>query len=204
MAGIQKILIDQQLAQLGIRQIHSKLHIKSPKMQMRIHNEIPQMEIERVAPSFKVNRKKINSESGLKSPGELARAFRDQGRSSALKGMRTAVADGNFLGDLRRGGDKVGKLAKSKTMNRILSKKEINIVLMPKSKAEITWDKGSMKINWSKQSLVIDWDGEYMPMFTVDPKHSMEVYFRTEPYFRVTVQDMIDPGSPGKYVDKAI
>jgi hypothetical protein len=61
-----------------------------------------------------------------------------------------------------------------------------------------------MRINWSKHSVVIDWDGEYMPQFMVDPKHSIEVYLRTEPYFRIMVEEAIDPNRPGRIVDQAI
>ena len=162
------------------------------------------MEIETQAPSFRINRKKLNSEIGLKGPSELARNFRDQGRVGALRGSRQAVSDGNFLGETRRQGDRVGQLAKNKTMSAILKKKEANIGLMPKERPEVVWDKGSLSINWSRHSVIIDWDGEYMPRLTVDPKHSIEVYLRKEPYFRVTVEEMTDPGRPGRYVDKAI
>jgi len=204
MAGIQKIIIDHRLAELGIRSTPARLNISSQRMQMRITNEAPQMEIERQTPSFRVNKRKINSESGLKSPMELSKAYRDEGRAGASRGTRTAVNDGNFLGETRRRGDRVGELARNKTMSAILRKKEINIGLMPKSKPEVIWDKGSMSINWSRHSILIDWDGEYMPQFSVDPKHSIEVFLRTEPYFRVTVEEMIDPGMPGRYFDEAI
>jgi len=43
-----------------------------------------------------------------------------------------------------------------------------------------------------------------MPQLTVDPKHSVEVFLRTEPYFRVTVEEMVVPGMPGRFVDQAI
>jgi hypothetical protein len=75
---------------------------------------------------------------------------------------------------------------------------------MPKSRPEVIWDKGHMSINWSKHSILIDWDGEYMPELTVDPKYSIEVFLRTEPYFRVSVEEMVDPSMPGRFVDQAI
>jgi len=204
MPGIQKIIIDQQLAEVGIRNTRAKLNIKYPRMQMRIATEAPKMKIERQTPSFRINRKKIDSERGLKSPMELTQGFRDQGRVGALKGTKTALDDGNFLGELRRKGDRVGQLAKNKTMSAILKQQQINIGLMPKNRPEVVWDKGSMTINWSRHSILIDWDGEYMPQLTVDPKYSIEVFLKTEPYFRVSVEDMVDPGMPGRYVDQAI
>jgi len=204
MSGIQRIVIDQQLAELGIRSTPARLHIKQPRLKMKITTEPAQMNIERRAPSFKINRKKINSESGLKSPLEVAQASRDKGRTAALRGARTAAEDGNFLGEMRRKGDRVGQLARNKTMSAILKKQQLNIGLMPKSSPEVVWDKGSMSINWSKHSIIIDWDGEFMPQLTVDPKYSVEVFLRTEPYFRVSVEELNVPGTPGSYIDQAV
>ena len=61
-----------------------------------------------------------------------------------------------------------------------------------------------MSINWSKHSILIDWDGEYMPQLTIDPKYSIEVFMRTEPYFRISVEEIAMPGMTGRYVDQAI
>jgi len=204
MAGIQKINIDKQLAELGIRNTPAKIHIKSPRIQMRVTSEPAQMEIERKAPSFKINRKKLNSDMRIQAPLEFAQEFRDKGRTGALRGAGVAVDDGNFLGEMRRKGDRVGQLAKKKTMSAILKQQQLNIGLMPKNRPEVVWDKGSMTINWSRHSILIDWDGEYMPQLTVDPKYSVEIFLRTEPYFRVSVEEMVDPGMPGRYVDQAI
>jgi len=204
MPGIQKIKIDQQLAELGIKYTPGKLNISFPRMKMRIKNEPARMEIERKAPQFRINRKKINSESGLKSPIELAQAYRDDGRVGGLRGTKNAADEGNFLGETKHKGDRVGQLARNKTMSAIMKKQQLNIGLMPKNRPEVVWDKGTMNINWSKHSILIDWDGEYMPRMTIDPKYSVEIFMRTEPYFRVSVEEMDYPGRTGKYVDQAI
>ena len=204
MPGIQRITIEQQLAEVGVHVTPAQVHIERPHMQMKITTESPHMEIDSQAPSFRINRKKINSESGLKAPVELARVFRDNGRAGALRGAKTAKEDGNFLGDLRKPGDRVAKLARTKTMSEIMRKKQSNIGLMPKSIPEVEWERGYMRINWSKHSIVIDWDGEYMPKLTVDPKYSIEVFLRTEPYFRIMVEEVVDPNTPGRIVDRAI
>ena len=204
MSAINKINIDQQLAEIGLKNTPAQMHINQPRMQMKIKTERAQMEIERKNASFKINRKKINSESGLKSPQEVSKTFRDRGKEGALKGARNAADDGNYLGELRRPGDRVAKLAKNKTMSAIMKKQQMNIGLMPKSSPEVVWDKGSMRINWSKHSIVIDWDGEYMPQVTIDPKSSIEVYLRTEPHFRIVVDEREDPNMPGRIVDEAI
>ena len=205
MPNIQKITIDQQLAEVGVRTTPAKMHITVPRMSMNITTENPQMEIDRQAPTFKINRKRINSESGLKSPSEISTAYRDAGRAGAQKGTKTAVEDGNFLGDpAKKPGDRVARLSKNKAMAAMMKRKQSNIGLMPKSRPEVEWERGYMRINWSKHSIVIDWDGEFMPQLTIDPKYSLEIFLRTEPYFRISVEDMIDPNMPGRLVDRAI
>jgi len=205
MPGIYKINIDQQFAEIGVNSVAAKMNISQQHPKMTISTESPEMEIERQNPSFRINRKKINAESGLKGPQALTKDFRDNGRAGALRGSKTAVDDGNFLGDhAKKPGDRVGKLAHAKTMNAIAKRKQMNIGLMPKSQPEVVWDKGSLRINWSKHSVVIDWDGEYMPQVIIDPKSSIEVFLRTEPYFKVMVEEGVDPNMPGRIVDEAI
>jgi len=204
MAGLQKLVIDQQRAEIGVKVTPAKMNISVPHMKMRIKTETPQMRIERRAPSFKVNRKKINNESGLKSPMEFTKVHRNEGLSSALKGIKAAGKEGDFIGDVRIQGNRIAKLSRSKSLASATRKKQLELGLMPQSSPEFAWDKGSMSINWSKHSIVIDWDGDYMPRLTVDPKYSVEIYLRKEPYFRVRVKDMVDPNLPGRFVDQAI
>jgi len=199
--AIQRLKIDQQFAEIGVRSTPARMNISHPRMNMRIRTEAPQMQIDKKNASFKVNRRKINNESGLKAPLELAKTFRNKGRQGGLRGVKNAVDDGNFLGNMKMQGDRVPKLAKNKAMSA-LQKRELNIGLMPQTSPEIQWDKGHMRINWSKHSVVIDWDGEYMPTMKIDPKYSVEVFMRTEPYFRVMVEEL--PGTSGRYVDHAI
>jgi len=197
-------MIDQQIAEIGVSVTPAKMRISTPRMQMKITTENPEMQIDKKAPSFKVNRKKINNESGLKTPMELTKAFRNEGASGALRGTKTAGTDGDFIGDLRIRGDRIAKLSRSKSLASATRRKRLDLGLMPQSSPEVEWDKGYLRINWSKHSIVIDWDGEYMPQLTIDPKCSVEVYLRKEPFFRVTVENMLDPKSPGRYVDRAI
>jgi hypothetical protein len=162
------------------------------------------MEIDRKAPTFKINRRKINAESGLKGPTDLTMTFRDAGRAAALTGARTAKEDGNFLGNLQNPGDRVAKLAHAKAMQKVAKRKQTNLGLMPKSLPEVEWDKGYMRVNWSKHQIVIDWDGEYLPQVSLEPRHSVEIYLRTKPYFRVMVEEGDVPSATGNHVDQAV
>ena len=200
--SIKRISIDQEPGAIGIKSTRAKMNISIPKSQISIKNVRSQLQIDRKAPSFRVNQKKIRNESGLKDPAELSRIFRNKGRQAALRGARQNKDDGNFLANPKIPGDKsVPRLAKIKAMSR-QQQPEVNVGLMPQSAPEITWEKGYMRLNWSKHSVVIDWNGEYLPEMTVDPQYSVEVYMRTKPYFRVMVEEAVD--KPGRYVDRAI
>jgi hypothetical protein len=201
---LKKLSIHQQHAELGIRTTPAQLRINQPRMKMKVSSQTPKMNIVTKAPTFKVNRKKLNSEMNISTSGEFAKEFRDKGKDGALRGVKNAVNDGNFLGNHKIQGDRISKLSRNKTMSAAMRRKESNIALMPKNKPEITWDKGSMSINWSKHSLVIDWDGDYMPQLSIDPKYNIEIFMRTEPYFRITVEELIDPSVAGQYMDRAI
>ena len=204
MDGMQQLIIDKKLAEIGLRVTPAKMRISFPQMRMKITTENPHMKIERKAPSFRMNRKKINSESGLKTPIEITRMFRDAGKAGALKVAKTAGEDGDYIGDARIKGNKIARLSRNKAIASATRNKQLGLVLMPQNSPEVSWEKGYISINWSKHSIKIDWDGEYMPQLTVDPKYSIEVFLRTEPYFKVTVVDMEDPNSPGKYIDQEI
>ena len=204
MSVLKRLNIDQQFAQIGVRSSRAKLNISMPRMQMRIRTETPKMQIDSKAPTFKVNRQKINNESGLKGPLELAKTHRNKGRQAALRGARNAKDDGNFIANPNLPGDKsLPALAKNK-MKRTLANVDSNVGLMPGSSPEVTWDKGHMRINWSKHSVSVDWSGDYMPEMSIDPKYSVEVFLRSQPYFRVSVEDVLESGAPGRYIDQAI
>ena len=204
MPSIRRITIDQQLAEIGVQSTPAKMHIVRPRMSMTIKTESPKMEIDRKDPTFKVNWKKVNSERGLKAPMELTDDFKNDGKEGALRGAKTPGEDGDYLGDLRIPGNRLAQLMRSKSLAAVMKKKQLDLGLMPESSPEVVWDRGHLRINWSKHSIVIDWDGEYMPQVTIDPKYSIEIFLRTEPYFKIKVEEVNDPNMPGKYIDKAI
>ena len=205
MARIARIKIEQQSAQIGVNSTPAQIRISRPRKEMKLTSDPPKMEFVNEMPTFKVNRRRINSETGFKSTPELSRDYRDEGKLGALKGASQAKQDGNFLGELRSPGDRVARLARNKTMSAIQDKQQINLGLMPQSPPEITWEKGQTRIDWSGHSLVIDWEGdEFMPQVTVESPHSVEVYLRTKPYFRIRVEEGPPSAVSGRRVDQAI
>jgi len=199
--AIQRIRIDQQRAEIGVRTTPAKLNIKMPRGQVNIDNQTPEMRVDKQMPRFKVDRQKLNSEIGLSGPLTLAKDFRNKGKQTALRAAGAAKNDGNFLANYKIPGDKVPRLAKNKEMER-LGTKDFNVGLMPSSPPELSWDKGFMRINWSNHSVVIDYSGDYKPDISVDQMYSVEVFLRTKPYIRVMVEEAVS--STGNYIDQAI
>jgi len=173
-------------------------------MQMRIRTETPQMQIDRKAPTRKVNRKKSTGRSVVKAPPKTAGINLDKSRQAALGNIGNAKDDNKSAINPNTPGGKSVQLQTKNIMKRALAKMDNNVGSMAAGSPEVKWDRGHMRINWSKHSVVIDWDGEYMPQMTVDPKYSVEVFLRTKPYFRVMVEEAVESGAPGRYIDHAV
>ena len=204
MPSIKNITIEQQLAEIGVRKTPAQIHIEQQQMEMKIKTESPKMDIERKNPSFKVVRKKpYSGSSGMKSSQDISKDYRDKGKVDLSRNAKGAAGGSNSVGDVKKPGRKPGRLARSLAKSNTIKKKDSG-GLSSKGSPEVEWDKGYMRINWSKHSILIDWDGEYMPRVRIDPKHSIEIYLRTEPYFRIKVNDGKDLNLPGAVVDKAI
>jgi len=202
--SLLRVVIDQQRAEIGINNSLGRMSIKKPQGQMSIRNNPTRLQIDTQAPSFNVNNQKVRNESGLKAPLELAKDFRNAGRQGALRGARQNKDDGNFLANPNIPGDKsIPMLAKNKAMAEFRNR-EINVGLMPASPVEIQWQPGQINMNWSKHSLIVDWDADFMPEVTLDPYFSVEVFLRTQPYIRVSVEEVITSGAPGRYIDQTI
>lgn len=203
MTGIQRITIDQQLAEIGVKVTPAQMHITTPRMEMEITSDDAEFEVESRGPTFKINRKKINEESGLLRPLTLSRDIAGTAKRKAMGGTAESVQDGDHLKKTELPGNRVAQLSKQKTL-RSSTPKDVNIGLMPKSSPEIEWDPGYVHINWSGHKIKIEFQGEYMPNMVIDPPYSVEVFLRTPPYFRITVEEAPDPYMAGQVVDERL
>jgi hypothetical protein len=199
---ISRLIIDQQFAEIGVKITPAQMQITTPHPEMQITREDAQMTVESQMPQFKINRQRINSESGLMNPLDLNRQIAGSSQDTALKGTAKTAEDGNFAVKTQEQGNRIAQIARRRS--RQSSQKDLNIGLMPKSSPEIEWDPGHVKINWSGHEIRIDWVGEYMPETVIDPPYSIEVYLRTQPYFRITVEAGADPFQVGQRVDEVL
>lgn len=202
MSTISRISIEQQLAAIGIKTVNAQLHIATPRPMMTIENQAPEMTVESKKPGFKVNWKKVRAESGLKSPELLSKYMRNNAKQVVYEAISTKVDEGDFFGKLEQPGNRVAQFERRRSL--VTSVPELNIGLMPESTPEIEWDKGYLNVSWSRHRLVVEWDSEYMPEFSIDPPHSVEVFLRAKPYCKVSVIEEeipYNPNYPGEVLD---
>lgn len=202
MSGITKLMIEQQFAQVGIRTTNAQLHISTPRPQMTIENVAPEMNVDRKAPTFEVDWDAVYNESGLRRPGNFAKHVTAKAAKTGMESIGEAVREGDLLGDVARGGDRVVEIAKNQT--RKATQTEINLGLMPHNRPSVQWDPGYVNVSWSRHQLIVEWDTEFMPEFKVDPPYSVEIFLRNRPYIKITVAEGEDPYQPGKVVDESL
>ena len=202
MAGMPSIIINQQFASLGIEITQAQMKITTPRPQMQVVSEPPEMTIETRAPKFKLNWKKVRSESGMKAPTELAQSIGQTGIHIAGDGTKQTVKDGDYLKKVELGGNRIAQLSRQKTIKT--AQAEINLSTMPQSLPEVEWEPGFIDIVWSRGNFKIDWIGEYMPEVVIDPMFSIEIFLREKPYIKVTVEDGTGPYDPGGIVDRRL
>ena len=204
--SIQRINIDQQFSQIGIRGVGSaRMQISMPKGQMRIQSNKPQLQISTEMPTFRVPRERLRSESGLAGPLSFAKAFRNKGKQMAGQATRNYAADGDFIANPRIPGDKSIPMMAANKMKRFFRSTDYNIGLMPSSPPELSWTKGHISINWSKHNLNVDWSGKNLADVSVDSSYPVEVFLSRQPHFRVTsVEPAVENRTIGRYIDRMV
>ena len=199
------LVIDQGAPAIGINQSPATLRINSNRLRMRVTQENPEMRVEGDdVPRFRVNRARLNDEMGLSQPSEFSARKVQEGRAGAARATRRAVQDGRVLGEITNLTDGVPRLARMRTLEAIQANAAFDLGHMPINRAEFEWDNNQTRVNWTNSTFIIDWEGEHMPTLTIDPRHSIEIYLRTAPYFRVLVSEGEDAAVSGRLVDTTI
>lgn len=199
MSAISRLMIEQQFAAIGIKTTNAQLHISTPRPQMQIETVASEMTIDRKNPSFEVDWEQVRAESGLVQPVRLARQLGSKAYAKGMESIAKSSRDGDHLGSVERGGDRVVDLARQQVMDN--PQTDINVGLMPKSSPNVTWDPGYVNISWSRHKLIVEWDTEFMPEFVVDPPYSIEIFLRQQPSIKISLAEGDAPYDPGKVVD---
>ena len=173
--SIQRININQQFAQLGIRSSNARMQISAPRGQMSIQNNKTQLQMETQMPTFRIPRERLRSELNLASPLSFAKEYRDKGRRGALQATGTYAAEGDFIANQNIPGDKSIPMMVANKMRNYFRKPETNIGLMPSSPPSLEWTKGHIQVNASRHNITVDWSGRNLADISVDSGYPVEV-----------------------------
>jgi len=202
---VQRLVTEQQFAQIGIRSSHARMQVSSPKGQMSMQNVRPQLEVNTELPRFRVPRERIRSESGLAGPLSFAKEFRNKGRSAALRAVGAYASDGDFVANHRIPGDRSFPLLAKNKMNSLMRKPETNIGLMPSSPPSLDWSKGVIDINFSRHNIGVDWSGSNLIDVTVDEGFPAEVSLLQRHDFRILgMEPAVENRTMGNFIDRSV
>jgi len=202
---VQRLITDQQFAQIGIRSSHARMQVSMPQGQMSFSNQRPQLQVNTQIPRFRVPRERLRSEMGLAGPVSFAKQFGNKGRQEALRAIGTYASDGDFIANHRIPGDKsIPMLAKNK-LSRALRKPETNIGLMPSSPPSLDWDKGVIDINFSRHNFAVDWSGSNLIDVTVEEGFPAEVSLLQRHDFRILgMEPAVENRTLGNFIDRSV
>jgi hypothetical protein len=199
---MSRIIIDQQLAAIGVSSTPAHVSISAPRLSMKITTEAAKMTVDSKNPEFRIDLQPYRDEVHLRQPDTLTADFGSHAQSAALGGTAETARDGDFLTRTDKPGNRVAQLARRKLQKS--AQRELNIKAIPSRRPKVTWDPGYVHIDWSGHRISIDWEGDYMPELMVDPPYSIEVFLRNKPYFRITVEEGEDPYQAGQRVNQAV
>ena len=200
MPSLQRLVIDQQYASIGIKVTPAQLQIMTPRPSFELHQEMPELSIESQSASFSVNWRQVHSEMGLKPPLELAAQIRAKGIEGAADGTIEAVQDGNYLQKNELRSNRVAQLARQKSLEQ--ANVEVNIKSIPEQSPQVEWNPGKLQITWESKQFNVEWDGNYLPEVSLESPYSVEIFLRDRPSIRISVEDVLMPSEAGQHVDK--
>jgi hypothetical protein len=100
----------------------------------RPYQWFPDMEISSPPAKLSIDYSKPLEELGFYRIQSLINYLQNKGREKVLEGIEEMSRDGDFLGKLELGGNRIAQLSKNKMREEI---PEVNVALLPKNKPEI-------------------------------------------------------------------
>jgi len=200
---LQTININQQSAQLNIRNGSARMQISAPREQIRIQNNRTQLNISTQMPTFRVPRERLRNELNLAGPLSFAKEFRNKGRSAALRAVATYASEGDYIANKNIPGDKSIPMMVKNKMRRYFQKPETNIGLMPSSPPSLDWTKGHIEVNASRHNLAVDWSGKNTADISVDTSYPVEVSLSRRHNVSVSMAGpAVTNNTYGRYIDR--
>jgi hypothetical protein len=116
------------------------------------------MNVERKAPSFKVDWKKVWAQSGRRSPQHLKNYMVQTSRSKVDNAIRRIAQNGDYMLALENYvNTKRSPIAELSIQGMNNDRVETNISSMPQSSPDVVWDPGYVRIEWTAGDVQIEW-----------------------------------------------
>lgn len=199
---IQRLQIDQQMAQIRVDSQMAALSIDMPKRTMEIEQRHAQMSIEKAAPKIELDMQSFRNSIGLKDALTLMEETAAAAKEIASQNIKQTAAEGDIIGTLPSNVNIIAQVAK----NNMLEVKApvMNSGKVPSGPVKMEGKPGKLDINWSRHDLKINWNNFQTPTITVEPKASVDVQVVTEPYIEYTVIEEEIPPDIGMEIDEEI
>ena len=202
---VQRIIIDQQFAQIGIRSSLARMQISSPESRINIQNQRPQLQVNTELPRFRVPRERLRNELNLAGPLSFAREFANKGRSGGHQATATYASEGDFIASKNIPGEKSIPMMVSNKMRQYFRKPDTNIGLMPSSPPSLDWEKGVIDINFSGHRVAVDWSGSNTADISVEHGYPVEVSLSRQAHFRVMgIEPAVENRTYGRFIDRSV
>ena len=186
------IQIDRQMARIGIESQRASLSIESKQRAMKVEHRNAEMSADRTSPRLELDVQDYFDHAGLCSPQTFCENNAAEAYAQAREGEKEAAADRDFVGTLTSPGNRIGELARQKTI-------EPNAPAMctgevPYGEIHMNGLPGKTNIHWSDSSMDIAWDRFIPPKIEVNPEASVKIRLAREPRLDITtVEKEIPP-----------
>jgi hypothetical protein len=196
---VQRLQIEQQMAQIHIASQRASLSIEMPKRTMRVERKRARMAVDRRNGKIELNMRKFRDNIGLKGILSLAAENAARAKAKAERGIREIVRTGDRIGTLPGGENPVASAIREKMLEPETVQSDWDIV--PAGAVEMEGKPGALDINWLRHDLKIAWDEYQTPIITVEPKPAVYVEIVREPNVEYTVVELTIPAETGRSID---
>ncbi|NLY29766.1 MAG: hypothetical protein GX047_03960 [Firmicutes bacterium] len=176
-----QLRINQYFGRIGINHVPSKLEISCPMADMEIHQELGQMEIERVPPAVKIDLKEAFGDLGMKKPDQMAQEATRDAWQTYHQGLDRVVAEGDRLSRIELGGRPLMDILRE----NFNQQKELNMTAAPKARPRIEMVGGDFSCRYHRGGVSIDVEPQ-PPEIRYYPG-KVEVYLLQKPRLEIEV-----------------
>lgn len=199
---VQRLRIEQQLAQIRVDSQMASLSIEMPRRTMSVEQLRPQMSVSRQEGKIRLDMEEFRDNIGLKSIRALTAETAARAQAKVEQSIKEIAGDGDYIGTLPASGNPIAEVARRKMLES--RAKETGGETVPDGAVKMEGIPGGLQINWSKHDLKINWDNFQSPVITVEPKASVNVQIVREPHIEYTVVELTIPAETGRAIDEEV